>query len=1072
MEKKLPSRIKKKRNIKIKKSTIGIFAAIFAFMFSMFYAFAGETPKVSITSIDSATAGQTYTLDLSLENNKEYSFLGFIVNFDPEKLEFVSSGSKIYGASGDDDEAPDFDFTYMDKSKASEGQIMFSYSFASSDVTANTDAALGKVKLKVKDGVSGKVDVTIGNLRMALLNDDETETPIEIEKEDGYITVAVPVDMDSVALEEDEIEMAKGSTKNIVVTYEPENTTTAMELTCSSSDASIVSVDDDCVMTANAAGHATITVTAFGKELSAEVDVTNHITAVELSATKTEIEKGEQITITSQITPDDTSDAKTLTWASSNENAATVDQNGKVTGVGGGTTTITAESVNGKVGSIEINVVVPITAFTTTDTNLTLEKGENHTIAYTITPNDTTEDTTITWESTNTSVASVTNGVVTAIGGGNAVITGKIGDDWTITTNVSVVVPLESIALDKDTLDLLPEQNYTLQLAINPEDTTDNTTATWESNNPEVATVANGVVTGVAPGDATITVTVGEKTDTVAVHVLIPIDEFVISESEVTLNRGGTKQLTVTITPNNTEENTTVTWSSSDPTSVSVAQDGTITGLKGTQTPVTITGTLENGRTVTCTVTVEVQLDDFSLSATEMTMNKTATETLTVTLDPEDTSEDTTVTWVSSDDDVATVDSTGKVTAVGAGTATISATINAKKGAITKNCAVTVVVPLESIEINSSNFDLNRGSTKTLEVTINPSDYTGNKTVTWTSNKESVATVDSTGKVTAIGAGTATITAKVGDKTDTVDVTVVVPITSFTTTDEEFTLVKGKTKTISTTINPDDTTEDTTITWTSGNSGIATVDENGKVTGVSAGTTTITGKLANNMTVTSSVTVTIIPVESIEITGEGVSEDAVSVPRKDTVDLNVTYSPEDATEVTDVTWTSSDEDVATVDENGVLTGVNGGTATITASMGGKTDTITVTVTEVHLGGVSLDNNKTETEVGKDYVIRPTLQPVDGETGSVTDDVTYTYESSDPEIATVDETGKLITKKTGKVTITVKASNGVDEFEDTIEITVKAPKSPNTGVTPIWVYSGILVILAIIGVVIYKKKDLI
>ena len=97
---------------------------------------------------------------------------------------------------------------------------------------------------------------------------------------------------------------------------------------------------------------------------------------------------------------------------------------------------------------------------------------------------------------------------------------------------------------------------------------------------------------------------------------------------------------------------------------------------------------------------------------------------------------------------------------------------------------------------------------------------------------------------------------------------------------------------------------------------------------------------------------------------------------------------------------------------------------------------------------------------------PKLEPADA-----TDDITFTFESSDEDIATVDNTGKVIAKKTGTVIITIKASNGVDEFEDTIEITVKAPSSPKTGVTPIWVYGGICAILLVIGLVIYKKKEL-
>ena len=1058
MEKKLPSRIRKKRNLKIKKSTIGVFVAVFAFVFSIFQAFAGTNPTIIMDKIESASVGDTVTMNVSLENDKDYTSLGFTVNFDPSKLEFVPTGSKALSASGDDEEAPEFDTHMLTTTEAADGRLMFAFVFLTGG-TANTDATLGRIKFKVKDGAVGQNDVTISNIKMELMNPDETVTSYETEKEDGYIKVSMPVDMDSVALEEDEFEIQKGATDNIVVTYSPENTTDPMNATYVSSATNVATVSETGVITAVAPGSATITVTAFGKEMTANVTVVNHITEVTLTAPTTEINKSGTVQVSATITPDDTSDDTTLTWASSATNVATVDQTGKVTGVGGGTTTITAISANNVVGSINISVVVPITEFTTTDETVNMEKGDTHTIPVTITPNDTTESTTISWTSSATNVATVNaDGVITAVGGGNATITGTLANQMSINVEVNVTVPLVSISLDKDNLELLPEQTQALELTINPDDTTDTNPVVWESSSTAVATVANGTVTAVAPGNATITVTKGSKSATATVHVIKAIDTIAISQPEVTLNRNESATLNVIITPEDAEEDKTVTWTSSDPASVSVTQSGVITGLKGTQNPVTITATLPNGKSATSSVTVVVLLNDISLNKSAATLNKGESETLTVSYDPEDTSEEKAVTWESSATNVATVDSTGKVTAVGPGTAVITATV----GTHSKICTITVLVPIESVTVPDADFTLNRGATKTVSATVNPSDTTEDTTITWTSSATNVATVDSTGKVTAVSAGTATITATAGGKSDTVKVTVVVPITEFTASSATMEIVKNTSQTISTTINPEDTTEDTTITWTSSATNIATVDANGKVTGKAAGSATITGTLPNDMQVQVVVTVTIIPVESITI-----SQKNIPLLRKDTVGLSVTYSPENATEVTDVTWESSDTTVATVDADGKVTALKEGSATITARMGQLTDTANVTVTEVALEGISLEGNSTTTEVGADYILKPVLEPADA-----TDDVTYTYESSDPEIAEVDPTtGKLITKKAGTVTITIKASNGNEEYEDTITITVNTPSSPQTGVTPIWVYGGIIAILSIIAVVICKKKEL-
>ena len=687
--------------------------------------------------------------------------------------------------------------------------------------------------------------------------------------------------------------------------------------------------------------------------------------------------------------------------------------------------------------------------------SVSIKKGDSLELIVIVNPTELSE-TELSWVSSNENVATVdSTGLVTAVGGGSATITGTLPNEMQVIATVNVSVPLEKIELDQETVELVPTQKITLNAEITPNDTTEPKTITWTSSDDTIATVDNGEVTAVAPGNVTITATVGTKSDTVTINVLKPIESFVISEPTVTLDRNESKQLTVTILPADAEEDKTVTWTSSDPTSVSVSTDGTITGLKGTQSPVTITGTLKNGKTVESQVTVVVKISSIDINKTSTTINKGENETLTITINPEDTSEDTTVTWTSSDETVATVDANGKVTAVGAGNTTIIATV----GTFSKTCAVEVKVPITSVVINSENITMNRGENQTITATVNPNDTTEDKTITWSSNKESVATVDANGKIIAVGAGTATITATAGDKTDTIEVTVKVPITTFTVNKDTLSLVKFKTETLVTTINPSDTTESTDIEWTSNKTTVATVDANGKVTAVGEGTATITGTLENGMSVICTVTVTIIPVESITV-----SDKTLDMKRKENKTLTVTYLPTDATEVTDVTWTSSDETVATVDANGKVTAVGAGTATITAKMGTLSDTTTVTVTEVHLEDITLEDNETKAVVGKSYKLAVTVQPLDA-----TDDITYTYESSDESIATVDSEGNVISKKAGKVSITVTATALGNTYTQTIDLTFTAPPSPQTGVTPIWLYGIIIAILITTGIVIYKKK---
>ena len=1076
MEKKLPSRIRRKRNIKIKKSTIGMFAMVFAFVFAMFHVFAGENNKI-IVETKTANRGDTVNLKVNLECKQEYNSALIELEFDTDVLEYVrttmATTANPAAVNDDPDNVDPINFIAPAPNKAEDvaaanesGKLSLGY--AIDGEVACEDIQMASVRFKVKDNAPyGSSPVTISTAKMAKEVDGE-KTNLTVDKENGAVNLSLPVDLNSVALEEDTFTIQKGETDNIVVTYEPENTTDDKTVTYTGYDEDVITVDSDGTIHAVATGTTTVTVTAFGKTMTANVTVVNEVQTVTLSGSTHEIEAEEELQLTAAITPNDADD-KTLTWSSSSSSVATVDQNGKVTGVATGTTTIKATSVNGKIGTYEVNVIVPITAFTlTSNANLELNKNATSTITYTITPNEPSESTTVTWTSSDESVATVSNGVITAMGGGTATITGSLGTTKNnirpITVNVTVNVPLTSVTITEDNFSLLPTQEKDLHATLDPSDAT-NKDVTWTSNNTQVATVdANGKVTAVAPGDAVITARVAaeDKEDTVNVHVKQPVTGATINKSEVTLARGDEDTLSVTFTPANAEEEVTVTWSSADSSSVSVDTNGKIKAIKGTQSPVRITGTLSNGMDpVTCDVTVNVPLNDISLDKTTLTLDKNNSEKVTVIYDPSDTSDDKTVRWESSNESIATVDSQGNVTGTGRGVTTITATV----GTHSKSCQVTVNVPVTSVTITDEDFTLARSKTKSLTATVAPDDANPEyKTVTWSSDNESVATVDSNGVVTAVAKGTANITATANGKSDSVKVTVNVPVTGFTTPEDSKTIIKNQSATISTTIEPSDA-DDKTITWTSSNSRVATVDANGKVTGVAAGTAKITGTLSNDMKVEVNVTVEIIPVTAIEI-GDYEEEMLKDGTQDGTQVLTVTYSPENATEVTDVTWESSNTQVATVDANGTVTGIAAGTVTITARMGQLSDSVDITVIEVPLEGISLDANPTETEVGKPYQIVPKLEPL-----NATDDIDYTYESSDPEIATVDQDGKVTTKKAGKVTITIKASNGTDEFEDTIELTVNTPSSPQTGVTPIWVYGGIIAVLLIIGVVIYKKKEL-
>ena len=182
-----------------------------------------------------------------------------------------------------------------------------------------------------------------------------------------------------------------------------------------------------------------------------------------------------------------------------------------------------------------------------------------------------------------------------------------------------------------------------------------------------------------------------------------------------------------------------------------------------------ITAFDEYGNTVQENVEVEVYpITDVTLNESEVTLYKGQNIVLEAVYEPENTTGDTEVTWTSSDEEVATVKD-GVVTALKEGTTTITATIDGVKA----TCEVTVKeIPLGSIAIEEQNVELNIGEEKDLHVLYNPEDTTDDKTVVWTSSDESVITVTEEGKIKALKAGKATITATVGDKTATTEITV------------------------------------------------------------------------------------------------------------------------------------------------------------------------------------------------------------------------------------------------------------------------------------------------------------
>ncbi len=383
------------------------------------------------------------------------------------------------------------------------------------------------------------------------------------------------------------------------------------------------------------------------------------------------------------------------------------------------------------------------------------------------------------------------------------------------------------------------------------------------------------------------------------------------------------------------------------------------------------------------------------------------------------------VTWASSNTSVATVNN-GVVTALDPGTATI--TVTTAYGGYTATCEVRVTpIGVTGVTLNPTTLALVTENTAVLTATVAPANA-ANKKVTWTGSKPAIATVDNNGKVTALSVGTTTITVKTedGGKTATCEVTVTattVAVTGVTLDNTKLSIVVGKTANLVATVAPADATNKK-VTWTSSKPAITTVDNNGKVTAKTVGTTTITVKTEDgNKTATCEVTVTSVKVNSIELAPK-----TLSLETGKTATLVANISPANAANK-NVTWTSSKEAVATVDNNGKVTALAVGTTTITVKTedGNKTATCEVMVTSVKVNSIELAPKTLSLETGKTATLVANISPANAANKNVT------WTSSKEAIATVDNTGKVTALAIGTTTITVKTEDG--NKTATCEVTV-------------------------------------
>jgi uncharacterized protein YjdB len=468
---------------------------------------------------------------------------------------------------------------------------------------------------------------------------------------------------------------------------------------------------------------------------------------------------------------------------------------------------------------------------------------------------------------------------------------------------------------------------------------------TWSSSKPSsVAVSATGLVTGISPGEATITANSGGVTGMLRVEIAeITVASVTVSPQSAMLTRGQARQLSATINDANSNVLTgfNVNWSSSNPSSATVSATGLITGI--TSGSATITATSE-GKSGTALITVtDATVASVTVSPQSATVAIGQARQFVASISDVAGTVLTglTPTWSSSNQSTVTVSATGLVTGSAPGSATITATSEGKTG----TSLVTVTdATVASVALTTQSATVTIGQSRQLKATM--SDASGSVLTgliaTWSSSNPSVASVSSAGLVSGVASGSATITATSAGKSGTVLITVAnASVASVAVSPQSSSLVTGQTQQLLATLKDagGNVLSGSKVTWSSSNASSTIISATGLVMGIGPGFATITAT-SEGKTGTALITVNKAPVASVKFPTVYVvllvgQSQQLAVMIKD-ADGNVLGGRVK-------TWSSSDASIVNVSTTGLVTGLKQGSVTITVTSEGISDTRSVEV---------------------------------------------------------------------------------------------------------------------------------
>lgn len=629
----------------------------------------------------------------------------------------------------------------------------------------------------------------------------------------------------------------------------------------------------------------------------------------------------------------------------------------------------------------------------------------------------------VTWKSSNDKVVTVDEtGLVTAVGTGDTYVTVRIkvnGVTKQAKCKIKVVSSVDTITLSSKQDFVEVGDNLTISATVSPK--LANATLSWSVSDPSIASIADTsalamTITGLKEGTVVISAVNTENAivATKIIKVVQEITSITLSDTDVTLAQTvGFYQLYATCNPA-LPDSQTLKWSSSNKKVVTVDQNGKVYLVKPGQAVITVS--TENGLLAQCNFTVTQGITDITFDTNEITIYVGDKQRLTYVIKPANAT-DVNLAWSSLDSKIATVDASGYVVAKNVGVTYVFA--EAKDGSGKRaTCRVNVLQTAKQLKADVTSLSLPVGDYYQLDVAINPAN--SSDTLIFTCSNPKVVEVSSKGKIYAKAKGNCVVVISTSGKGCDplyINVDVWQPVSGISLDVSDLTIEVGEEREMELTFTPKNATFKE-VAWTSSNSKIVEVDEDGILKGISGGTAIVEVRTTDDESGTYSARCVVTVVEYVaNITIQEEAE--VGVGKK--LKLTATIDNQTATNK-NVTWKSSNKKIATVTSKGVVKGKKVGTCRIivTAADGGgesaECELRVINATE----SIDIDPSMTYIEmlVGETKTIQFEKDPTNA---------TYPPEwtSNDPSIAIVNKKAMVTGLKAGTTTVIATAPDNPD-----------------------------------------------